>query len=308
MTYRPLRLLALSLIVALGLVAAPAHRPAHAAVRRAAITVVDDRGTTVALPARPRRIISLAPNVTEILFSLDLGSEVVGVSSFSDYPAAAKRLPIVINYTSVNIEKILALKPDLLVAAAIVPASAIAKLRALHLPVLVTDPTDLPGILKDIRLVGTATGVSVAATVEVSVLQRRIDGVKALVSHTAARPRVFYELDPKQLYTGGHGSFIDSLITLAGGVNVAGTINNPYPALSAEKLIASDPQYIILGDYNYGVTAASVAARPGFGSISAVKQRHVYGINDDLVSRPGPRIVDGLDKIAELIHPGLVIH
>jgi len=304
MIHRSLRMLALSLIVALGLLAAPAH----ATIPRAAITVVDDRGATVTLPTAPRRIISLAPNVTELLFSLGLGSEVVGVSSYSDYPAAAKKLPIVINYTSLNTEKILALKPDLLIAAAIVPQASIDKLRSLRLPVLVTDPSDISGILKDVRLLGAATGDSPAATTEVTGLQRRIDRIKTLVGRTKERPRVFYELDPKALYTGGHGSFIDSLITLAGGRNIAGAINNPYPALSAEKLIASDPQYIILGDYYEGTSVASVGARPGFAALSAVKNHHVYGINDDLVSRPGPRIVDGLEQIARLIHPGLVLH
>jgi len=305
MTRTP-RILAL-LLVALGLLAVPA-RGTNAAASRAAITVVDDHGTTLTLPATPRRVISLAPNVTEILFSLGLGREVVGVSSYSNYPAAAAKLPIVFNLTSLNIEKIVALKPDLLITAGIVPQVSIDKLRGLRLPVLTTDPSDLPGILKDIRLVGTATGATPAATAEVAGLRRRIDHVGTLVSHSKDRPRVFYELDPKALFTGGHGSFIDNLITLAGGVNIAGKINNPYPALSAEKLIASDPQYIILGDYYEGTSIASVGARPGFGAISAVRNHHVYGINDDLVSRPGPRIVDGLEKIAEIIHPGLVIH
>ncbi len=305
MIHRSLRLFAL-LFVALGLLAVPA-RATHAAPPRAAITVVDDHGATVTLPATPHRIISLAPNVTEILFSLGLGREVVGVSSYSDYPAAAKRLPVVYTFNGPNIEKILALKPDLLIAAAIVTPAAIAKLRSLHLPVLVTDPSTVPDILKDIQLVGAATGARGAATTEVAGLQRRIDRVKTVMRHIQARPRVFYELDPKSFYTGGKGSFVDSLITLAGGVNIAGKIANPYPALSAETLIASNPQYIILGDYNYGTTVASVAARPGFGLISAVKDHHVYAFNDDLISRPGPRIVDGLERLAVLIHPGLVL-
>ena len=295
------------LLVALALLAVPA-RGTNAASPRAAITVVDDHGTTLTLPATPHRIISLAPNVTEILFSLGLGHEVVGVSSYSNYPAAAAKLPVVFNLTSLSTEKILALKPDLLIAAAIVPQTAIDKLRGLHLPVLATNPSDLPGILKDIRLVGTATGETPAATAEVAGLQQRVDRVATLVRHTKDRPRVFYELDPKGLYTGGHGSFIDSLITLAGGVNIAGKINTAYPALSAEKLIASDPQYIIHGDYGAGTSVASVGTRPGFSAISAVRNHHVYGINDDLVSRPGPRIVEGLEKIAGIIHPGLVIH
>ncbi len=299
-----LRLFAL-LFVALGLLAVPA-RATHAAPPRAAITVVDDHGATVTLAATPRRLISLAPNVTEILFSLGLGREVVGVSSYSDYPASAKKLPVVINLTSVSIEKIVALKPDLLVAAGIVPAPAIAKLRALHLPVLVTDPSDIPGILKDIMLVGAATGASGAAAAEVMGLQRRIDRVKTIMRHIQTRPRVFYEIDPT-LYTAGHGSFIDSLITLAGGTNIAGKINNPYPQLSVEKVIAADPQYILLSDTPEGVTVTSVAARPGFAALSAIKRHHVYPFDPNIGTRPGPRIVDALELLARDLHPGLVL-
>jgi len=296
-----------ALLAALGLLAAPAHRaPARAAVGRAAIAVVDDQGTRVVLPAVPRRIIALAPNVTEILFALGLGREVVGVSSFSDYPAAAKRLPVVITYNGLNTEKILALKPDLLIAAGIVPQTSIDKLRSLHLPVLVTAPSDIPGILKDIRLVGAATGTGPAAMAEVGGLQRRIDRVEASVGRIEGRPRVFYEIDPT-LYTAGHGSFIDSLITLADGTNIAGKVNNPYPQLSAEKVIAANPQYILLSDTAEGVTVASVAARPGFAALSAVKHHHIYPFDPNIGTRPGPRIVDALEVMARDLHPGLVL-
>lgn len=295
---------ACAIALALGLCLAPQAAAIHARTRAATtISVVDDHNTRLVLTRVPRRIIALAPNVTEILFALGLGPEVVGVSSYSNYPKAATRLPIVINYTAVNLEKILRLRPDLLVAAAIVPQTTVDKLRSLHLAVLVTDPHDLAGILSDMRLVGTATGVPAAAGALVARLQRRINAVKAAVRHATTHPRVFYEID-STLYTAGHGSFIDALITLAGGVNVAGTVMNPYPQLSAEKVIASDPQDIILGDSPY-TTVASVAARPGWSSISAVIHHHIYPFDDDLVSRPGPRIVDGLKTLARLIHPEL---
>jgi iron complex transport system substrate-binding protein len=290
----------LLLALACGTLIAPAH-----AQRATAISVVDDHGTRLTLAAPPRRLISLAPNVTEILFALGLGSEVVGVSSYSDYPAAAKRLPQVISYTTVDYEKILSLKPDLVVAAGIVPQVAIDKLRSLRVPVLVTDPHDISGILNDIRVVGTATGVPTTGRTLVARLQTRIDAIAAKVRRATTHPRVYYELD-QTLYTAGHGSFVDALIRMAGGVNIAGTIMNPYPQLSAETLIAANPQYIILGDYYTGhVSVASVAARPGYGTIAAVRLHHIYPFNDDLVSRPGPRIVDGLAALARLLHPDL---
>jgi iron complex transport system substrate-binding protein len=184
-----------------------------------------------------------------------------------------------------------------------VPQTVVTKLRALHLKVLVTDPTDLKGILHDIILVGEAAGVPGTATKEVAGLQRRIDAVTRVVAPLNSRPTVFYELD-KTLYTVGHGSFMDALITMAGGANIAGGVSNPYPQLSAEKVIAADPQVILLGDAAYGITPAMVAARPGWSAISAVKDHHVYPFNDDLASRPGPRIVDGLEQLARLLHPG----
>ena len=287
------------LLLVLGLLAAPAQ----ARTSYAAIVVVDDHHTTLTLAAPPKRIISLAPNVTEILFSLGLGPEVVGVSSFSNYPRAAAKLPVVYSYSGPNLEKILALKPDLLISAAIVPQTVVTKLRALHLKVLVTDPSDLKGILHDIILVGDAAGVPGTATKEVAGLQRRIDAVTRVVAPLNSRPTVFYELD-KTLYTVGHGSFMDALITMAGGANIAGGVSNPYPQLSAEKVIAADPQVILLGDAAYGITPAMVAARPGWSAISAVQDHHVYPFNDDLASRPGPRIVDGLERLARLLHPG----
>lgn len=299
---RPVRLLVF-LTLLFG-VLAPVAR-ARPAVVATAISVSDDRGTRLTLAAPPHRLISLAPNVTEILFALGLGPEVVAVSSYSDYPAAARHLPVVISYTAVDYEKILRLKPDLIVAAAIVPQVAIDKLRSFHLPVFVADPHDIAGIVGDMRLVGAAAGVPDAGRALAVRLNGRLRGIEAVVRRAATRPRVFYELD-KTLYTAGHGSFVDALITMAGGSNVAGRIPNPYPQLSAETLIAADPQYIILGDYYTGhVTVASVAARPGFASITAVKLHHIYPINDDLVSRPGPRIVDGLAALARLIHPEL---
>jgi iron complex transport system substrate-binding protein len=297
---------AVSIMLALSVLLAPRGMAAHASLQAtpSTITVVDDHHTRIVLHKVPRRLIALAANVTEILFALGLGPEVVGVSSYSTYPPAATKLPIVINYTTLNLEEILRLKPDLLVAAAIVPQSIIIKLRSAHLTVLVTDPHDLAGILHDIVLVGTATGVPGRARGLAARLQKRINAVETVVRRARTHPRVFYEID-STLYTAGHGSFIDALITLAGGVNVAGTVMNPYPQLSAEKVIAADPQYIILSDARYGTTVASVAARPGWSRISAVRHHHVYPFNDDLASRPGPRIVLGLETLERLLHPEL---
>ncbi|MGH2343680.1 MAG: ABC transporter substrate-binding protein [Chloroflexota bacterium] len=293
-----------SVLVLLMLVLGLAVVPARARVAHSPIVVVDDQHTTLTFAMPPKRIISLAPNVTEILFSLGLGKEVVGVSVSSNYPKAALKLPVVYTLNGPVLEKILALKPDLLISASIVPQTTVNKLRALHLKVLVTNPHDISGILHDITLVGEATGAPATAAREVAGLQRRINAVTRAVAPLHSRPTVFYELD-KTLYTVGHGSFMDSLITMAGGKNVAGSIANPYPQLSTEALLADNPQIILLGDAAYGTTAASVAARPGWGAVSAVQHHRVYAFDDNLVSRPGPRIVDGLEQIAKILHPGV---
>ncbi len=293
-----------SVLALIWLSAGAAITPVAARTAASAITVVDDNHTTLTLASPAKRIISLAPNVTEILFFLGLGSRVVGVSSYSTFPPAATHLPIVIDNGVPSIEKIIALKPDLLISADIVGKPVVTKLRSLHLNVLATNPHDIPGILRDIELVGDAAGIADVATRDVEALQHRIDAVEAKTRTVKARPTVYYELD-STYYTVGHGSYMDTLIAMAGGTNVAGSIINPYPQLSAEKLLVANPQYIILGDAAYGVSQASVAKRPGWAEIAAVKNHHIVAFNDDLASRPGPRIVDGLEQLAHILHPEL---
>ncbi len=186
---RALHLLILTLVL-LVLPAAPAlAQPASGVIR-----VTDDHGTTVTLSHVPQRLVSLAPNVTEIMFALGLGSRVVGVSSYSNYPKAASKLPVVITYTGLDQEKLLRLKPDLVVAAATVPQATIAKLRSLHLTVIVTDPHDIAGIMSDIRLVAVAAGVPATGQALTAKMQARISAIAAKIRHATTRPRVFYEL------------------------------------------------------------------------------------------------------------------
>ena len=273
-------------------------------VAAASISVVGDDGVRISLAHPPHRLIALAPSVTEVLYALGLGPRMVAVDKNSDYPKAVGVLPRVADYYGgPNYEKILQLKPDLIVAAAgITPQAGLIKLRGLHLAVLVTNPTTIAGILRSITLVGTATGVPVTAARVTAGLQARIDRVKQALQGIVSRPRVYYEIDTT-LYTAGHGSFIDSLISLAGGTNIAAQIHNPYPQLSAEKIIAADPQVILLGDTKFGGSVARVDARPGWSAITAVRMHHVYAFDDDLASRPGPRIVDGLEAMARMLHP-----
>ena len=223
------------------------------------------------------------------------------------YPPAAAKKEVVFSYTGLKAERIVTLRPDLIVAAAgIVSPQQVTKLRSLHLAVLVLDPHNLNDIYHDIALVGQATGKATAADLVVAGMKTRVAILTRQVARAATHPRVYYELDATGgYYTAGPGSYIDTLVRLAGGTNIAGTARVSYVKLNAEALLTANPQVILLGDAAYGTTVAAVAKRAGWSRISAVAGGRVYPINDDLVSRPGPRIIDGLETIAHLVHPEL---
>ena len=302
-------LLALLIIALVGCTSAKAPVASEPAGTEApeSMSVVDDAGRTVEVVKNPQRLVSLAPSNTEILFALGLGDKVVGVTDFCDYPEEAKAIEQVGTYFEPNIEIIFSLSPDLVLAITSLP-EVIAKLEELGVPALILDPSDLEGILADIQLVGQATGAETEAEALVSELRGRIAVVTEKAGEAKERVRVFCEIDatdPSKPWASGPGSFMDAMIHLSGGTNVAADADSPWPQLSAEEIIAKDPEIIILADSKYGVTAESVGERPGWDVITAVKEGAIYDIDDDLISRPGPRIVDGLETVAKIIHPEL---
>ncbi|MGB5933918.1 MAG: cobalamin-binding protein [Anaerolineae bacterium] len=272
------------------------------------ISVVDDAGRAVEITGVPERIISLAPSNTEVLFALGLGDKVVGVTDLCDYPEEAQEIEKV-GFVEINLEKIVDLEPDLvLYIGGTAQLEKTQTMEDLGLTVLVLAPSDIEGIFADIELVGRTTGTEDEAADLVSELRARMDEVLSRVAQAKRQPLVFYELDatdPTRPWTAGPGSFIGALITMAGGVNLGASAEMEWAQFSTEEVIAQDPEIIILGDANYGVTAESVEERPGWGVITAVKGGAIYPIDDTLVSRPGPRIVDGLEELARIIHPEL---
>ncbi len=283
--------------------------PATAAPGGSAVTVTDDAGRAVTIPAPPARIVSLAPSTTEIAFALGLGTRVVAVDTFSDYPPEAKALTKV-NTSPLNMEQVVGLKPDLILAAGITSPDDVKKMADLKLPVLVVGaPTaNFANIMSSITLVGKATGSVDKAKTVTDAMQAKLDSFKAKFAAAKTKPKVFWELDatdPSKPYTPGPGSFVNDMITLAAGTNVAADAKSPYAQINAEQVVASNPDIIILSDAAYGVTVESVKARKGWSAISAVKNDKVFPIDDNLVSRPGPRIVDGLEAVGKLIHPEL---
>jgi len=270
--------------------------------------LTDDIGNEVEIEGPVERIVSLAPSNTEIAFALGLGDQIVGVTDFCDYPPQALEIEK-IGGVEPNLEQIVALDPDLVLAIGGEPDPLIiGQLQELGLAVLVLKPDDLDALYHDIELVGQATGVQQRAEELVAEMQERVAAVTAVTADVTERPLVFYELDgtdPTKPWTAGSGSWHDEFIHMVGGTNLAGTQESAWVQLNAEEIVAQDPVIIILGDAAWGTTPESVAERPGWDVISAVRDGRVYPIDDNLISRPGPRVVEGIEELARLIHPEL---
>jgi len=272
-------------------------------------TYTDDLGRIVTIQTTPHRIVSLSPSNTEILFALGEGSEVVGTDDYSDYPAEAKTITHVGSaFPSFNIETIVSLKPDLAVAFGYTLPDYATKLQSLGIPVIVLAPKDVSGVINDITLVGKITGAASAAKTLTTGMQNSLNTVESKIKGVTA-PRVLWEFDgtdPGNPWVAGPGSFKDALITLAGGQNVGAGGPTSSWQMGTEDIVKADPQIIILDDYQFGMTVESVEQRPGWSAITAVKNGAVYPITDsDLTDRPGPRVIQGLQLLAEIIHPEL---
>lgn len=292
-----------------GTTLAPAD-PSSSAVPRASATaaaafptsVTDFQNRSVTISKRPERIVSIGPSITEFLFALGAGDRVVGDDDYSDEPAAAKTKEHV-GGVKVNLEKVASLKPDLILTVKFSDGTLEA-LTQTSAVVLVVDPQGVADVARSATLIGKAIGAPGEALA--ADIQKRLDAVKAKTD-AAPKLKVFHEVDasdPAKIYSVGPGSFIDDLITLAGGTNVFATATTAYPTVSGEEIIRSDPDVIILGDALYGVTPDSVATRPGWAALSAVKNKRVYP-GQSLFSRPGPRLGEAALAYAKLVHPEL---
>jgi iron complex transport system substrate-binding protein len=213
--------------------------------------------------------------------------------------------------TPFNLETITSLRPDLVVSLNS-DRTTLQKMRDLGMKVLVLDPANIQGILHDVQLVGRATGAARQAGVVTARMKQQLRSVRKQLVKARTRPRVYYEIDatnPTQPYTAGPGTFIDEVVRLARGRNVAGGVTalgcpgtGCYPQLSLEALVRLDPQIILLGDAAYGTKVADVKSRSGWSTISAIRSGKVYPFNDELISRAGPRIMIGLEKLARRVH------
>ena len=286
--------------------AAATPTPAPTPIAAYPLTLTDDEGTTVTIPARPERIVSLTPANTEVLFAVGAGARVIATTDFDDYPPEAVALPDVASFQGVDVEKIVGLEADLVVAGgnAFNNPEALTKLRGLGIPVLVVYAPDVATVLKDIELVATAAGEPAAGAAMAERMRAEIRAIgDSIAAAGGARPRVFYELDAtKEIYGPADNSFLAEMIALAGGDPI--TTGSPTVfSIPLETLLAADPGVIVLGDAAYGTTPAIVAARPGWSGMTAVKDGAIRPVNDVVVTRAGPRLVEGLRALALAIDP-----
>jgi cobalamin transport system substrate-binding protein len=268
------------------------------------ITLVDDEGTTIELPDVPQTVVSLTPATTELLFALGVGEKLAGRTDFDDYPPEALDAPAVATFTGVNVEQVVDIDPDLVVAGGnnFTPPGDVTRLRDLGIPVLVIYASDLDGVLADIRLVGQAVGEEQAAEEVVGAIQARITDVTAAVAGFD-RPRTFYEIgDQPEIYGPAPESFVADMVNIAGGDPIT-TTDPAVFAIPLEQLVTADPEVIVLGDAAYGTCPDNVVTRPGWVGMTAVRDGEIRPVDDIIVTRPGPRLGEGLAALALAIHP-----
>jgi iron complex transport system substrate-binding protein len=273
------------------------------------ITLTDDEGTEVDIAKRPARIVSLQPAVTETLFALGAGDRVVGkVEDIFAFPPEADELPIVATYQGVDVEKVVGLEPDLVIAGGKGgnPPEDIAQLRELEIPVLVVYADSVDGVLTDIELIGAAVGEPEEAATITAGIAEDISAIEAAAADLP-KPRTFYEIDAtSDIYGPADGSFLAELIELAGGDPIT-TGSTDFTPIPLETLVTADPEVIVLGDAAYGVTTETVAGRAGWDVMTALRDGAIRPVDDVVVTRPGPRIAAGLASLARAIHPDIVL-
>jgi len=252
------------------------------------------------------RYISIAPSTTEILFALGLNEEIVAVSSYCNYPPEAKNKASVGDFSHPNMEKIAYLKPDYIFCTGLEQAQVIRELKRLNFNVYAADPENIQGLFETIRDIGKITGREKEAIRLIGKMKSDIEAVSsaAKLIPEEKRVRVFIEIWHEPVMTAGKGSFIDELITLAGGINIAHEIKRPYSNFSAEKVISLNPGCIIMAYMDKESPLKLVEARFGWKGIDAIKNKRVFNdIEPDILLRPGPRITEGLKEIYKRLYP-----
>ena len=266
-------------------------------------TFVDDLGRKLYLAKIPKRIISLAPSITEILFALGLNEEIVGVTDFCDFPSQALEKPKV-GYSHPNLESIVALQPDLLLAPkSFMRVDLLQKLEHLKIPTFVLEPHTVEDIMAHIQMLGRMVGRSQEGNEETAVLRKQVSSL-AQELEGLPRPTMLYVLNSEPLITVGPGSFIHHLIELAGGRNAAEEARTSYPRLTMEEVLRQNPEFLVfpVGRFE-GIPKSEQESWKRWDVLNAVKHNRLFQVQSDLLNRPGPRIIDGLKQLVNILHP-----
>jgi iron complex transport system substrate-binding protein len=275
------------------------------------IVVEDDLGYEVVLEEPAQAIISISPSLTEILYGIGAGDRLIGRDSNSMYPdAALEAVDLGGMWDGIPVEDILAMEPDLILAGEIYSADAVAELRDLGLNVYwQANPDDFEGLYENIRDIAMLTGTEDQADVLIESLTARVAALDEKLAAIDDYPLVFYELDasePANPWTTGAGTFISYVINKAKGSNLGDSLEGEWVQISSEELVAQDPDVILLSDALYGETPESVTERAGWGELKAVVEGRVYPFDPFILSVPGPRLVDGFEQVAAILHPEIV--
>jgi len=271
-------------------------------------TVTDQVGRTFVVPENPKRVIALAPSITEIIYDLGQENRLVGVTQYSTYPPEAESLPRVGSYVRLDVEKIVALEPDLCLATKDGnPKHIIDKIVNLGIPVYVVNPRNLEEIMDTITRLGSLLDAGQEAKELVQDMEKRIEEVQSRVKKGDHKPRVFFQIDAEPLFSAGTNTFIHELIEMAGGINTtAGEV--AYPRFSWEDIILLQPEIVLISSMAGGLSPEYLLKSwQKWDLLSAVKNDRIYVVDAELFDRPTPRLVDGLEVIAAIIHPELYI-
>ena len=269
-------------------------------------TVIDPLDRQMNVPISLQRVVALAPSVTEIVYALEKQDLLKGVTRFSDYPPESANLPKVGSYVQLDVERIVALQPDVCIGIKDGnPLTTVAQLESVGIPVFAVNPVDFETIMQSIEAVGELLNAAAKAHVIVADMQRRIRQVKSVVAKVTQKPSVFVQIGVSPIVSVGDGTFIDQLITLAGGVNVAAG-PNAYPRFSREQVIALAPDVLVIASMARQTVFEQVKSEwMQWPAIPAVRHQNVFIAPTNLFDRPTPRLVDGLEQMVRYVHPQL---
>jgi len=269
--------------------------------------IYDDFNTPITLAGPPQRIVSLAPNITEILFALGLGGRIVGVTRYCDYPAQALQKEKIGGMVDPNLEKIQALRPDLIIGFRGNPLGILGKLRNLRFPVFVLDlGSSLDGLFQTIEKVGRVTRADGPAAEVVAILREKHQAVRQALGNSSKRPKVFLSVYGQGLWTCGAGSYLNDLLIQAGGLNIAGKTGRRWLQLNREQLINENPDVIIImakDKERFSQAGESFRADPRLKDVRAVKDNNIHLLDENVAGRFGPRLIDALEAVARILHP-----